>query len=342
MKPAINLCSKSNVENENLLWNLITDDEGCIDENTMVRKCKARLQRGLLENKNQKSLEITNFPSILFSMESLSYLSQLFEDMQGVWVLFDGFFENVLHHNYYNKEIKITGDQCLNICQSTIGQSNTLIWKYERNKRITASDCYSLYTYTKSKKQNWSVKIFNYFKPKPANLKKIKIGIENEEPAVTLYKKITKFIVNKLGLITQPSCPWIGMSPDGLVIEQGILLEVKCLVNTKNIPLEKAVNDAIYTTSYNNDNNSEWYHWKKNSLKKNHKYYAQVQIGMYLLNVQTCDFLIFNYKDGSCAIISVPYDREYTKNIIYSLHPVYFKYVLPFIFENFVTEKDKV
>lgn len=51
-------------------------------------------------------------------------------------------------------------------------------------------------------------------------------------------------------------------------------------------------------------------------LKKKHKYYAQVQINMFLLNVKNCDFVIYKYQIKRCVIISVPFDDTLIEEIL--------------------------
>jgi len=61
------------------------------------------------------------------------------------------------------------------------------------------------------------------------------------------------------------------------------------------------------------------------SLKKNHSYYAQVQMGIVLLNVMECDFIVYCSYENENAVLKVKYDEDYCKNLFFSLKVIYFE-----------------
>lgn len=63
-------------------------------------------------------------------------------------------------------------------------------------------------------------------------------------------------------------------------------------------------------------------------LKKKHMYYAQVQLGMALLNLQTCYFVVFCSTDQSMAIIETKYDHDFVKYLLFIVKEKFFKYML--------------
>lgn len=81
--------------------------------------------------------------------------------------------------------------------------------------------------------------------------------------------------VSLLGVVINPKTPWFPHSPDGIVADKGILVEVKvpkcsarlsASASAASLPYIECVGDTFV-------------------LKKQQKYYGQVQLGMALLNL---------------------------------------------------------
>lgn len=92
-------------------------------------------------------------------------------------------------------------------------QQNTNSWKAERKFRITASQCYKLYTYAKNKKPDWGQKLCKYFKEPFLGNFATNYGLEQEIEAKNVLG--TKYSILSTGLIIHPDEPWIRYSPDG-------------------------------------------------------------------------------------------------------------------------------
>ncbi|XP_045468679.1 uncharacterized protein LOC123676644 [Harmonia axyridis] len=63
-------------------------------------------------------------------------------------------------------------------------------------------------------------------------------------------------------------------------------------------------------------------------LKKKHKYFAQVQVGIAILNLDICHFIIYFSSNNSFIEIKVPFDEEYTYNMLTSLKKKYIEKML--------------
>lgn len=207
---------------------------------------------------------------------------------------------------------------------------NNQTWKYERKLRITASECYSLFTALNNTKTIWSKKVETYFKKKP-NCKNFQIGLREESNAIRLYEIDKNVTVTKFGIIINPSCPWLACSPDSVSITKDTVIEVKTLMNEENQDFETLLSSTKFLQKQGNSY----------ELRKKHKHYAQAQINMFLLNIKNCDLVVFNYKSKEYRIVEVPYNEEFLQDLVSSLCYIYFKYVLKYVFENFVTKKDK-
>lgn len=70
------------------------------------------------------------------------------------------------------------------------------------------------------------------------------------------------------------------------------------------------------------------------TVKKKHQYYAQVQLGMAVLNLKQSDFILYAPFDNSFVNIPIEYNEEYTKNLIQKLQYNYFHKMLHVICTN--------
>src|SRR5436190_3343406 len=100
------------------------------------------------------------------------------------------------------------------------------------------------------------------------------------------------------GLIVSKDNPWLGYSPDGIVFENNKpfkLIEIKCPYEGKKKGINEVINSIKWLTKEND----------QLSLKKHHSYYAQVQIGMAVLNLPLTDFVIYTPFDKGLKILSI-------------------------------------
>lgn len=243
------------------------------------------------------------------------------------------------HIYFYNKMVCIDSSKAVEIFKNTTAQGNQN-WRQERLKRITASDCYSLYTYDQNKNPDWPKKIQNYYKSIPPTAA-MRFGKEKESIAINKYADLTGHTVSKMGLVVQPSCPWLGSSPDGFVLDKNIVVEVKTVLNKMKHSLEKAVSHFITKRNVEEKDPLQWCHSSHLKMKEKCKYYAQVQINMILLNAQSCDLVIFDGATSDVTILYVKYNEKFTGQLIRTLLKVYMYHALPFIYENSTTDADK-
>lgn len=69
-------------------------------------------------------------------------------------------------------------------------------------------------------------------------------------------------------------------------------------------------------------------------LKYKHQYYAQVQLGMAVLNLDYCDFVIFASQNKSLKIINEPFDYTFTCNMLQKIKEKFFNNMLHVICET--------
>lgn len=223
----------------------------------------------------------------------------------------------------------------MQIAKATKGNQEQ--WYLQRQFRITGSRCYGIYTYNLG---DWSSKAMRYFWPKSFKSKYTEYGKQYEGSARKAYEGRNRYKVVDTGLIVSQKQPWLGYSPDGIVIENNKpikLLEIKCPYSgmfQQNQFIQKA-NMLLFVSGKENPaitfvNSCKYLEFRDNflTLKKNHLYYAQIQLGMTILNLPECDFVLYSPYDDSFLNIIIKYDEEYVTKMLHKLRYNYFQNML--------------
>lgn len=157
-------------------------------------------------------------------------------------------------------------------------------WHQIRQFKITGSR-YSLFTYyttsTNTDKQ-WALKASKYFWPTNFTNKYVKHDIMYENIAKQLYATESKQTILPCGFVTSETYPWLGYSPDGVIVnnlnEPIKLIEIKCPFIGNAVGLLDLIKQLKYII-HNADGSL--------SLNKKDAYHAQVQLGLILLNLHS-------------------------------------------------------
>lgn len=197
---------------------------------------------------------------------------------------------------------------------------NVTEWKTERQFRMTGSRWYRIFTYTENKKPNWRNKSLNYFFPKPFKATPEMLhGIEQEKHARQMYAEQSGIDVKKFGLIISAENPWLGYSPDGVVFKDDKpekLIEIKCPYAGKT----KTVEEILCKLNY--------IKLPQRTLKEKNSYYAQIQLGMAILNLKKTDFIIYASFDKSFIVIPVELNLSYIEKRLGDLKKAYFEHMI--------------
>lgn len=154
----------------------------------------------------------------------------------------------------------------------------------------------------------------------------MKYGSRTESMVKLVYQQLNNVIITETGLIIPANCPWMCFSPDGIILPEQSLIEIKCPVKGQEMTASAALKFCQLITF--NDAG-------KPLLKTRHNYYGQVQLGMFLLNLQSCHFLVYASYDQSIADIEVPRDPHFIKEFIAVLDKTYFRNILPHLSSNY-------
>lgn len=77
----------------------------------------------------------------------------------------------------------------------------------------------------------------------------------------------------------------------------------------KEFPLKNLLSECKYLVNTGDSFN----------LKKRHSYYGQIQLGMAILNLKSCDFIVYSSFDKQLIVIDVPLDVEFAEKLILQL-----------------------
>ena len=221
------------------------------------------------------------------------------------------------------EKLSVDEEKINDIETKTRGQSNCEEWKQERKFRFTASN-FGLISARKRHHENF---VNSLLHPKPFTSRYTNHGIKYEPVALEQYQKYMQSIrrpikVLKSGLVVSLDAPYLGASPDGKVIDIGCsfpfgLSEVKC-PETKFLvtPLDACSDSTFFLENVNGEP----------KLKRNHKYYTQVQGLMGVTGARWCDFVVYTSKGMS--IERIPFDEEYWNTLKGTLKSYYFTHFL--------------
>ncbi|CAN8014222.1 unnamed protein product [Ixodes persulcatus] len=223
---------------------------------------------------------------------------------------------------FFDTHIAVTKEAAIQLCQVTVLQNNTR-WLSERRLRITGSICRGLFTFEPLDEAEWKFKIENLLSGRKfKGNKATAYGKASEPAALEMYEARTGNAPERFGLVVNPSIPWLGYSPDGVVMKDGtplILIEIKSPIRGKTVSIRRLVKKKKIPYLVMRG--------KKLALKENHSYYSQCQLGLLLLNLKVCDLIVFSKVRS--AVIRIERNESHITNLVRKLHYVYFKHMLP-------------
>lgn len=203
-------------------------------------------------------------------------------------------------------------DNPVEICYNTA--MNRKVWLNERKLRISGSRIYDLHTYSQNANANWQMRAQKFFWPQAVVNKFVKHGLKFENSARKEYSELFKKTVVECGFVIHPKYPWLGYTPDGVIFENGKpekLLEIKCFYKAKDMPVTDCLKEIPYLDK------------KTGLLRQKHKYYGQIQMGMLILNLDSCDFVIYGSFDKSLYVLNVPFDQIFALEMVKNASSVY-------------------
>lgn len=220
-----------------------------------------------------------------------------------------------------NKTNKVSPADRLKIERET--RKNNTLWRKTRKTRITASIAH--YVVRTCRTQGRTGKFdTSFLKQHILNLKirskAIDWGVKNEEAALREYSNKVGEKFSKCGIFVDSSLSCLSATPDGINESRSVIVEIKCPYSVRFKKPE--------ATSF----------LQNNSLKKNHMYYTQVQIQMYVTKIFKCDFVVWT--PSGIFIEPILYNEVYVNECLQHIE-TYFKDVFSMYYFE-ITQEDNV
>ena len=258
-----------------------------------------------LDRSKQPTVKVLQLPSLpLGLLENTACVYEISDDQQ----------KQVLD------KLRVTLEEAHALEQSTKQQSSSTKWQTSTVGRVTASrfgDVLLRHSLPTDAFTN------SFFEAKDYASIPVQLSHESryEIKARNIYIAETGFTVDLCGLVVNLSLPWLGASPDGIVhnpSESSVgLLQIKCPLHIAYQLLRRLRVIPVFAELCDG----------KETLKKDHKNYYQVQGQMRLGKVPWCDFMIYTFKNYT--IQRIRFDSEFWDSMQTNLTDFYFIYLLP-------------
>lgn len=225
------------------------------------------------------------------------------------------------------EEMSVDKEEAIYLEQSTRNQSASCLWFDHRLGRLTASTFGSVMKYTERKYPASIVKSVMQYTSPSSHIPAINWGRVHESNAQMEYTNHMKsrhrnFSISPAGLFLNAKYPYLGASPDGVVLCDccGLgLLEIKCPFKYRDTALND-ISDPHFCLQPDVNN--------KLCLIKTHDYYYQVQgqLGVCDSTYKYCDFVCWTLKGISTERIE--FDSVTFDHMVETFQPFYVKYII--------------
>lgn len=216
-----------------------------------------------------------------------------------------------------------TAQQILNLAAATHQQANSALWKAHRKGRITASNSYRILHC--SDPSSVLHHIMQYQLQDLSAIPAVKWGVDNEAKAKVEYIQAMEdihenFVFENCGLVVSSDCPFLAASPDGLgkcECHSATLVEIKCPYKYRKTLPDDPI--ALSDSQYCLDQNCE--------LKRNHKYFCQIQTQLCVTKAKSCDLVVWT-PQGIC-ITNVERDEQFITMLKSKVDDFVMEYLIP-------------
>ena len=218
----------------------------------------------------------------------------------------------------------VTAEDCQLIEKLTRGQNQNELWYDARKQRLTSSNFGAILKLKPSTRPDNLLKdILGYrtFQSAYTNW-----GIKHEAAARRQYMNRTKNNVEQCGLIINSEYPYLGASPDGLIVDSDGIIEIKCPASEKwkmALPEDCARDKDFYCFLNDVD---------EICLKEEHHYYYQIQGQLAITKRKWCDFIIWTLK--GLSVQRIFFKSDFWENMLSKLKFFYVTNVMPEILSS--------
>jgi len=255
------------------------------------------------------------------SASALDLADELFRSVERTQIENDQVDQmNESQTSFYSNVIKAEIRQCRLIEQQTRMQSKNACWFREREYRLTSS---TFGTFCRLKPSTDPVKTFKQ-KKMYFTSRSVKHGIMYEDAALAKYCQSRNLVDSAVGLVVNPQIPFLGASPDRLVLENEALklIEIKCPYSLfeKKTSIDKQIKAGGFYLQMEHD---------KVVLRKNHDYFYQIQGQLNICGIDTCDLVVFVPPEDT-QVVTIKRDQDFfNTEMLPKMSKVWFQYLMP-------------
>lgn len=209
------------------------------------------------------------------------------------------------------------------ISEITVGQTASKEWSVLRQNRLTASNFGRVLN--ACKRDKYPPSLFKQIcgEYNLDGIKSVMWGRDNEDSAKASFTQHVNKKIKSTGLWIHES-GLLGASPDGFVIGEKAIIEIKCPYKYRNSnTASEILGDKNYILYLNEDNCCV--------INKSHEYYHQIQGTLHICNCDICYLVIWTAK--TTVIFPVPKDVLWAENIGILLN-FYHNKLVPYITEK--------
>ena len=206
------------------------------------------------------------------------------------------------------ERVGVTIDECRTIERETKGQSDSKVWHLERSKRLTSSLFGRIINRSKSIQPKSLLDMIQK-SGKTICTPALQWGRDKEKVALKQYLESycdPKMKIMECGLIINPRWPWLGASPDGLLIDTDRVaggIEIKCPFSKKDVNIVDACQEKNFFLEMSPCGPK---------LKTSHAYYYQCQGIRNIVGLRYIDFVVYTEKE--MFVEKIMCDETFWKN----------------------------
>lgn len=239
-------------------------------------------------------------------------------------------------------KISFEPDQIKYIEEKTRQQSNCTLWYRFRAGRVTGSTFMAVCRTSIESPSMSLIERICFPEKQIFQTEATEYGKRNETNAVAKLVQIrseehSNYRITQCGFVINNQFPHCGVSPDGVIecdcCSKGVV-EAKCPFNLRDMKLKTYLKKRTCPLEVVEEDHDFVY-----ELKKKHEYYYQVQLQIFLCDVQYCDFIVWSAKES--AVVRVMKDQEFWDNNYPKTVLFFNKVLLPELLGTFYSTKKR-
>jgi len=227
----------------------------------------------------------------------------------------------VISEHCQSLDISLLQSEIDSVEKASVLQSKSVTWYEQRTGRITASVAHKVLRTNPANPSKSLILSITSGAGKDLNVPSIVYGRENEPVAIGLFKEQLPDLhndadINSTGLRISGENPWLGASPDGIMscsCHGNSVVEVKCPYSMRGMSVSEILQHPNCCLT------------AEGLLNKQHPYYTQLQIQMFVFNVTYGVLLLYT---GSLVILNVERDDAFLQSCIPQLGSFWQRHIL--------------